>query len=109
MKCPYCNQAIEEGAIYCPFCGEEIPQLKSCPNTACDNYGKVLSVNYKFCPKCRTVLCQIIPLKGKSISEISKEVSHNTLFDNERDSSFNNEEYVESGLWYAIPLSEDKI
>lgn len=58
MKCPHCNQEHPEGTKFCPFEGKEIhPQLKSCPNPQCVNYGKdILPYNYKFCPQCNTML-----------------------------------------------------
>lgn len=72
MKCSHCNLEIEEGAKFCPFCGEEIPQLLSCPNESCENYGrKVLPANYKFCPQCRTTLT--CPICGKNTCECKKE------------------------------------
>ena len=58
MKCPHCNHEHPEGTKFCPFEGKEIqPQLKSCPNPDCVNFGKnILPNNYKYCPQCNTLL-----------------------------------------------------
>ena len=47
MKCKYCNQDVENGARFCPNCGNEIPQSKQC--SYC---GEILDEDSLFCPNC---------------------------------------------------------
>ena len=49
--CPACGTQVNNGAKFCPNCGEKLPTKKFCPNC-----GAEVSANAKFCPECGTKL-----------------------------------------------------
>ncbi len=54
MKCKICNTENRDTAKFCNECGAKLePQLKSCTNEDCPDYGKaILPAEAKFCPRC---------------------------------------------------------
>ena len=54
MKCKICNTENRDTAKFCNECGAKLePQLKSCTNKDCPDYGKaILPAEAKFCPCC---------------------------------------------------------
>ena len=54
MKCKICNTENRDTAKFCNECGAKLePQLKSCTNKDCPDYGKaILPAEAKFCPRC---------------------------------------------------------
>ena len=54
MKCKICNTENRDTAKFCNECGAKLePQLKSCSNKDCPDYGKaILPAEAKFCPRC---------------------------------------------------------
>ena len=49
MKCTKCNSEIEQDALFCPYCGNEIEHTK-----LCSKCGKPLDDDSDFCPYCGT-------------------------------------------------------
>jgi len=49
MKCTKCNSEIEQDALFCPYCGNEIEHTKQCSKC-----GKPLDDDSDFCPYCGT-------------------------------------------------------
>ena len=54
MKCPHCKGEHLDDFKFCPVTGAKLePQLKSCTNKDCPDYGKaILPAEAKFCPCC---------------------------------------------------------
>lgn len=54
MKCSK-GHVNPDGAKFCCACGEKLPEMKSCPNKGCVNFGKYnLPADADFCPDCGT-------------------------------------------------------
>lgn len=51
MKCPKCNEEIDDRTNYCPYCGEETAP-KVCPKCRQQYSNK----KFSFCPDCGTKL-----------------------------------------------------
>ena len=47
MKCKFCNKEIEDGSLFCGYCGKKQPQVKLCIKC-----GKEIDVNDTFCCYC---------------------------------------------------------
>jgi len=47
MNCPYCNNPVKEGALFCTECGKKLPQKRVCPHC-----GKTYESVTTICPYC---------------------------------------------------------
>ena len=47
MNCPYCNNPVKEGALFCTECGKRLPQKRVCPHC-----GKTYESVTTICPFC---------------------------------------------------------
>ena len=75
MKCKYCGQEIDDGSLFCGYCGKQQPQTKICINC-----GQEIDINDVFCGYCGHKLEE-----SNSVNESKKESSLNQ----ERTSSHN--------------------
>lgn len=48
-KCIYCNSDVEEDALFCTSCGQQLPEQKKCIKC-----GKVIDEDYEWCASCGT-------------------------------------------------------
>lgn len=56
MKCSK-GHTNQSGAKFCSTCGEKLPEMKTCPNAACENFGKYnIPMDADFCPDCGTAI-----------------------------------------------------
>ena len=51
MKCMKCKEIYNDDFKFCPYCGEEKPKPKICPNCELEP-----NVEFSFCPECGTEL-----------------------------------------------------
>ena len=66
MKCPNCEKELEEGAVFCPYCGKDIPRETEVDKAIrqedptenetafCGVCGKKISASASCCPYCGT-------------------------------------------------------
>ncbi len=47
VKCPDCNNFVQEDARFCPYCGHQLVVFNQCPKC-----NKNVPPNAKFCPRC---------------------------------------------------------
>jgi len=47
MKCNHCKKEIQEGAKFCPYCGQKVEQINVCPNC-----GQITRSGDLFCMEC---------------------------------------------------------
>ena len=85
MKCPHCNNKIDNDSKFCPFCGKEILKEKVCPKC-----GQKNSLSSSFCKKCGT------PLNQKEVEEIE------STQDNKEDTQANNKPEKKTSFIFQI-------
>ena len=67
MKCMKCKEIYNDDFKFCPYCGEEKPKPKICPNCELEP-----NVEFSFCPECGTELEE--KLKEEKFLEQWKEI-----------------------------------
>ena len=63
MKCPKCNEEIEDNSSFCQSCGEKLNKESS---INCPNCGELLKFNVNFCSNCGHNF-----KNGKTVSDIT--------------------------------------
>lgn len=63
MKCPKCNEEIEDNSTFCQSCGEKLNKESS---INCPNCGELLKSNVSFCSNCGYNF-----KNGKTVSDIT--------------------------------------
>lgn len=62
MKCKYCNQEIDEGSVFCGYCGKKQPEVKYCIKC-----GQEIGLEDIYCGYCGT--SQLVEKKEISLQE----------------------------------------
>ena len=101
MECPKCNKTYDEDYKFCPYCGEEKPELKFCPKCELEPNSE-----FKFCPECDTEL-----VKKTEYLRLLTEKASEYKYEYSKSNALNDEYKLEKALEYyskAIELEPNK-
>ena len=80
MKCPSCNEEINDDSNFCKFCGFNLNVIEDLPSEKmfCHNCGKLIDNNSEYCTFCGVKVEPIILEKPISIllSEANEQLMH---------------------------------
>lgn len=68
VKCPKCGATVDEGAKFCPECGNKM----GIETIKCPNCGKEVPANAKFCPGCGEKLVAVCKKCGSALAPGAK-------------------------------------
>ena len=72
VKCSKCGALMNEGAKFCPECGEPAPVAGGEAQEKCPNCGHMVKAGAKFCPECGQPMQAVCPKCGKVLKAGTK-------------------------------------